>query len=63
MYDSQIHRQELTKNQLLAGSRGCKTRTVFLYGRSLSSFVALAADDFEMPVSCARRLNDFCDVF
>jgi hypothetical protein len=22
----------------------------------------VAADDFEMPVSRARRLNDFCDV-
>jgi hypothetical protein len=26
-------------------------------------FVALAADDFEMPVSCARRLNDFCGMW
>jgi hypothetical protein len=30
-----------------------------LYGQSVSSFVALAADDFETPVSCAGQLSDF----
>jgi hypothetical protein len=29
-----------------------------LYGQSLSSFVALAVEDFEMLVSCARHLSD-----
>jgi hypothetical protein len=32
------------------------------YGQSLSTFVAISADDFEMPVSYVRRLNDFCGV-
>jgi hypothetical protein len=56
-------KKQLRKLILLTGSRGCKAwTTVFFYGRSLSSFIALAADDFEMPVSCARRLNDLCGV-
>jgi putative flippase GtrA len=29
---------------------------------SLSSFITLAADDFEMLVSCARHPNDFSGV-
>jgi hypothetical protein len=33
-----------------------------MYGQSLSSFVALAADNFEMLVSCAVRLSDFYGV-
>jgi hypothetical protein len=34
-----------------------------LYCRSLSSFDALVADDFEIPVSCARSLNDLYGVW
>jgi hypothetical protein len=34
---------------------------VALYGRSLRSFI-VAGDDVDMPVSCARRLSDFCGV-
>jgi hypothetical protein len=38
------------KSILLPRSRGCKTwTTVALHGRSSSSFIALAADDFQMP--------------
>jgi hypothetical protein len=36
--------------------------TVAWCGRNLSNFVALAADDLDIPVSCARRLNDLCGV-
>jgi hypothetical protein len=25
-------------------------------------FLSVATDDFEMPVSCARRFNDFCGI-
>jgi hypothetical protein len=56
-------KNQLQKLILLARLHGCKAwTTVALYSQSLSSFVALAADDSEMPVSCARRLNDFCGV-
>jgi hypothetical protein len=42
---------------LLAASRDCKACTsVAVYGRILSSFLAMAADNFEMPVSCAGAL-------
>jgi hypothetical protein len=48
---------------LLTGSHGYKAWTSgVLYGRSSSSFLIVAADDFEMPISCARRLSDFCGV-
>jgi hypothetical protein len=58
--DCKNHLQKLI---LLVASRGCKAWTaVTLYGRGLSSFVSLAADDLEMSFSCARRLSDFCDV-
>jgi hypothetical protein len=58
----QRQHQELQKKKLilLAGSSGCKTWTrVVLYRQRLSSFFAMAVDDFEMLVSCARRLSDF----
>jgi hypothetical protein len=48
---------------LLAGSHGCKITTFVLYGLSLSSFVAVAGDDFETPVSCARHASVVCGVF
>jgi hypothetical protein len=35
---------------------------VALYSRSLSRLMAVAADGFEMPVSCAGHLTDFCGV-
>jgi hypothetical protein len=35
---------------------------VALYGQSLSSFIALAADNFEMLVYCARGLCDISGV-
>jgi hypothetical protein len=35
---------------------------VTLYGLSLGIFVALAVDDFEVMVSCARCVNDFSGV-
>jgi hypothetical protein len=31
-----------------------------LCGQNVSSFIALTVDDFEMPVSCERRLDYFC---
>jgi hypothetical protein len=31
-------------------------------GQSLSSFVVITAADFEVRVSCARHLGDFCGV-
>jgi hypothetical protein len=37
-----------------------KHEPVALYDQTLSNFVAMAADDFEMLVCCARRLSDFC---
>jgi hypothetical protein len=54
---------QLQKLTLLAVLCGCKVRTTAsLYGWSLSSFVAVAADDFEMPVSYVRHFSDFCGV-
>jgi hypothetical protein len=48
---------------LLASSRDCKALiTVAVYGQNFSSYIALAADDCEMLVSCARQLSDFCGV-
>jgi hypothetical protein len=48
---------------LIAGSRGYKTwTTVAIYHRRLSSFVAIASDYFEMPISCATSGSDFCGV-
>jgi hypothetical protein len=48
---------------LIAGSRGYKTwTTVAIYHRRLSSFVAVASDYFEMPISCATSGGDFCGV-
>jgi hypothetical protein len=45
-------------------SHGYKARpTVALYDQSLSSFIAMAADDFKMLVSYARLFSDFCGVF
>lgn len=38
------------------------TGTEALYDRSLRSFVDMADGDFEMPVSCGRRLSDVCGV-
>jgi hypothetical protein len=29
---------------------------------SVSSFIPVAADDLEMPVSCAKHLSDLCSV-
>jgi hypothetical protein len=44
---------------MLTGTCGCKPcTTVTLYG----SFVAVAAYDFEMPVSYTRRFSDLCGV-
>jgi hypothetical protein len=38
---------------LLTGTHGCKASTVVaLYGISLSSFIAVADDNFEMLMSC-----------
>lgn len=39
-----------------------KRNYIAFYGRSLSSFIALAVDDFEISVFCARHLNDFIGV-
>jgi hypothetical protein len=38
------------------------THTVPFKQVETHSFVALAADDLEMPVSCATRLSDLCGV-
>jgi hypothetical protein len=53
-----------TKNQLqklifLAGSHGCKAS----YAQSLSNFMATAADDLEIPLTCVNGLSDLFFVF
>jgi hypothetical protein len=39
-----------------------KHELVALYGLSLNSFITVAADNLEMPVTCAWHLSDFCGV-
>jgi hypothetical protein len=56
------HKQtdQLQKSSLLARSCGCNwCFTVFLNCFYFRSFVAIRADDFETPISCARRPRDF----
>jgi hypothetical protein len=49
---------------LLTGTCDYKAlTTVTMYGLSLKGFVAVAAHNFKMQVSCARHLRDFCGVF
>jgi hypothetical protein len=54
-------RNHMQKFILSARSCGCKAwASVALYGQSLSSFVAKAAHDCKMLVSCARCLSELC---